>query len=72
MEDGGDIRIEEDNIRALAIAFVVLATDGSAEIILREQIVVGLSLASLTQSGFSRAGLPGGALMIRMRSPRSA
>jgi hypothetical protein len=36
MEDGGDIRIEEDNIRALAITFVVLAADGSAEIILRE------------------------------------
>jgi len=60
MEDGGDIRIEEDNIRALAIAFVVLATDGSAEIIFREQIVVGLSLASLTHSVFSSAGFPGG------------
>jgi hypothetical protein len=36
MEDRGDIRVEEDNIRALAITFVVLATDGSAEIILRE------------------------------------
>jgi hypothetical protein len=59
-EDGGDIRVEEDNIRALAITFVVLATDGSAEIVLREQIVVGLSLASLTHSVFSRAGLPGG------------
>jgi hypothetical protein len=60
MEDGGDIRIQEDNVRALAIAFVVLATDGSAEIILWEQIVVGLSLAFLTHSVFSRAGLPGG------------
>jgi len=59
-EDSGDISIEEDNIRALAIAFVVLATDGSAEVILREQVVVGLSLASLTHSFFSRAGLPGG------------
>ena len=59
-EDSGDIRIEEDNIRALAVTFVVLATDGSAEVILREQVVVGLSLASLTHSFFSRAGLPGG------------
>jgi hypothetical protein len=42
MEDGGDIRIEEDNIRTLAIALVVLATDGSAEVTLRAQIVVGL------------------------------
>jgi hypothetical protein len=60
MEDGGDIRVEEDNIRPLAITFVVLAADFSAEIILREQIFVGLSLASLTHSAFSRAGLPGG------------
>jgi hypothetical protein len=35
-EDSSDIRIEEDNIRALAIALVVLATDRSAEVILRE------------------------------------
>jgi hypothetical protein len=58
-EDSGDIRIEEDNICALAIALVVLATDGCAEVILREQVVVGLSLASLTHTFFFRAGSTG-------------
>lgn len=48
-EDGGDIRIEENNICALSITLVVLAPHGSAEVVFREEVVV-LRLASRTHT----------------------
>ena len=51
-EDGGDIRIEENNICALSITLVVLAPHGSAEVVFRDEVVV-LRLASRTHTVFT-------------------
>jgi hypothetical protein len=40
LEGLSNVGLEENNIRALPVALVVLAAHGSGEVILREQIIV--------------------------------
>src|SRR5260370_20115201 len=51
-----DIRIEEHDIRALAITFVVLASNCACEVVLGKHVVVRISSPSLTHPSFSHAG----------------